>query len=140
MMNQLAYIRFILIIIISKTILKILFQQIFCDDNKKEDALVLMNKAVVLEHHQAEYCLNFLKLFTGIHKFEHEGIVGLSNISMRHGGKLHLSICRWDLGRRMKRLACYTQEFFLIPVFWRVEDDKFIVHLKASINDKKHCP
>ena len=54
----------------------------FCDDNKKEDALVLMNKVVVLEHHQAEYCLNFLKLFTGIQKYEHEGIIGLSNISL----------------------------------------------------------
>lgn len=112
----------------------------FCDEEKKEEALELMNLAVLSKHKQAKYCLNFMKLFSGNPKYQEEGIVGLSNLKLEYTGEIQVNDCRWDLGLRLKSMVCYNQTFFDIPMFCMVDDDKFIEHIKSSVASSSQCP
>lgn len=124
---------------IFKDIYNVPWQKMFCNQETKENALEMMNVAVLAKHHQAKYCLNFMKLFSGIKKYQDEGIQGLSNLTLADRGELYVSESRWDLGVRLKSMVCYNQEFFDIPMFCRVDDDKFLDHIRANFTGTKHC-
>ncbi|KAL6546272.1 hypothetical protein OROMI_021993 [Orobanche minor] len=66
----------------------------FIEENE-DDAFQLMNIALDHNHHEATYCLNFLKLFSGHEKHSEDGIQGLSMLEDNSKSAYYVTSCRW---------------------------------------------
>ncbi|KAL6581872.1 hypothetical protein OROMI_005886 [Orobanche minor] len=100
-----------------------------------------MNIALDHNHHEATYCLNFLKLFSGHEKHSEDGIQGLSMLDDNSKSAYYVTSCRWQLKNRVSKMKFKTTYYLDLSLFCNTSDEEFLLHLKRQVphNQSPRC-
>ncbi|KAL6555588.1 hypothetical protein OROHE_007260 [Orobanche hederae] len=116
-----------------KSLLKFFIEE---DEN---EAYHLMIIALNLNHHEATYCLNFMKLFSATAEHREEEIQGLSMLEDNSKSAYYVTSCRWQLKNRLLKMKYKFSNYLDVPLFCSSSDGEFLLHLKRKLPHNQ-CP
>ncbi|KAL6585064.1 hypothetical protein OROMI_004353 [Orobanche minor] len=111
----------------------------FFIEEDEDESFQLMMTALNLNHHEATYCLNLMKLFSATAKYREEGIQGLSMLEDNSKTAYYVTSCRWQLKNRLKKLKYKFPCYLDVPLFCNSSDQEFLTHLKGQFPHNQ-CP
>ncbi|KAL6530134.1 hypothetical protein OROMI_028779 [Orobanche minor] len=111
----------------------------FFIEGDEDEAFQLMIVALNLYHHEAIYCLNFMKLFTATAEHKEEGIQGLSMLEDNSKSAYYVTTCRWKLKNRLLKMKYKFPNYLDVSLFCNSSDGEFLSHLKSQLPHNQ-CP